>query len=430
MNLRCSTVIASVGTVALLLAGCSEDPKDEPGASPKAPAQAPAPVELALDIGDTPAKIGVLLAIDGTPPGQGQDVVPGAQGAQVAAYRLSLDDGTAPELVVELDDGTVEGAKSAMAALVDAGVSGVVVGSTGDHLLGAVDKAAAADVAVLLPYWRPSADVPDGVWVTGPSSGAVDERLQDALRDEELTQPMVITADGVSADGVGFAESAIFRGNNPARLVRRIDRAVETNRVDSVVIAASAPTQARLTSLLQGTQPDLPLLLTPEALSPTFASALLEGGGTTSGRLTTVGTDAADAATLVQSPQADSTASFFAALRLAAGDPAITDLLGERPMSEVASGADTMSHDAVIALTVAVAKAGSTFPADVRDALAGLKVDSTDGLAGPALDFSANPTLPSESVVVLRATTQDPGVRPAPTQLYWFAAAAKPAEAG
>lgn len=415
-----TATVASVAVLAVLaLAGCSDD--EEKKAEPPAP-RAPAPVELAVDTGsDEPVKIGVLLAVS-TAPGQGQDVQAGAQGARVAAYRLGLDGGTRPDLVVEVDDGTDEGAEEAMTKLVEAGVAGVVVASTGDHLADAVEKAAESDVAVLAPYWRPDVDVPDGVWITGPARGAVDLRLQQALDQRGVDKTLLVTADGITVDGVEVTDTDEFDAGDPSATVEAVEKEVKAKRVDSVLVAASAPTQATVVSLLQGALPSLPIVLTPEALSPDFAEQLTEAGGTTSGRLTTVGVDAGDASTLTQSAQADSVAAYFAALRLAAGDTSVTDLLGDQPMADAAAGADTASHDAVVALVRAVAAAGATDPAAVRDVLAGLSLDAGDGLAGPPLDFGADPTLPADDVVVLQSTTQDPGVRPTPAPLYWFAA--------
>jgi hypothetical protein len=430
-----AALVASGLVAAAALTGCSgDDEPDEPAPSEQAaggsggPAQPPAPVELTVETSE-PARIGVLLAVS-TEPGQGQDVLPAAQGAEVAAFRLGLDGGTAPELVVEIDDGTPAGARRAMSALVDGGVSGVLVASTGDHLAPAVQAAASDGVAVLAPYWRPRVDVPDGVWLTGPSTGAVDQRMQEVLQSQGLDSTLVVTGDGVSVDGVPSVQTATFRGNNPTRLLDRIGRLVEDGEIDSVVIGASAPAQARLVTLLQGEQPDLPVVLTPEALSPVFPEALLGAGGTTSGRFTTVGPDATDTTTLSSTPEADSVASFFAALRLAAGDPEQTDLLGERPFADVADSADAISHDAVVALVRAVAEAGDGDPRAVRDALGGLSLGRADGLAGPPLDFGGNPTMAADDVVVLQGTSQDPGVRPSPTPLTWFAVPAADAAAG
>ena len=88
--------------------------------------------------------------------------------------------------------------------------------------------------------------------------------------------------------------------------------------------------------------------------------------------------------------------------------------------------ADTRSHDAVVALVTAAAKAGSSDPAAVTKALSGLTVTHADGLAGPDLHLGAAGTLADDDVHALQASTQDPGLRPAAAaaepRLFWFSA--------
>jgi len=433
---RRAVPLALALTAGLVLTGCSggSDDDDQEKSAPAGDAREPVSVAIGGGGGrEVQPDIGVLLAVS-TDPGQGQDVLPGAQGAAVAAYRLGLDGGTRPDLTVEVDDGTADGARAAVERLVDEGVSGIVVASTGDHLTDAVGAASRADVPVLLPYWRPSGDLPDGVWTTGPSAAAVDARMLGALDRRGLDQPFLITADDVTAPGVSAAREQAYRGNNPDGLVGKLRSAVRNKQVDSVVIAASAPTQARITSVVQGRVPQLPVLLTPEALSPIFAEALAEDGGTASGRFSTVGADAADITTLGSDARAESAAAYFAGLRMAAGDPEALDVLGEREFAQVASGADVASHDAVVVLARAAQEAGSAAPAQVAEALAGLSLDGADGLAGPALDFATPSAMAADDVAELVGTTQDPGVRPVAagddtTRLFWFAVPADGADA-
>ena len=140
--------------------------------------------------------------------------------------------------------------------------------------------------------------------------------------------------------------------------------------------------------------------------------------------LTTAGLDTDDVAALDPGTEGAAVSAYLAALRVTAEDGDVTDFFDDEKFETVAGAADARSHDAVVALVTAAAAAGSAEPGDVRDALAGLTPDASDGLAGPALDFSAPAAVSGDAVVSLQATTQDPGLRPvdlagAP-RLYWF----------
>ncbi|MBD8870509.1 ABC transporter substrate-binding protein [Nocardioides donggukensis] len=404
----------------LILAGCSsgEEERTDTGRPVVS-----SPVELSVETPTAePIRIGVITTLSAVP-GQGADALPGAEGAQVAAFRLGLGDQRV-ELDVVDDGGTERGARAAVAQLVDSGVAGIVAASTGDHLLPALGDAAAAETAVLLPYLRVGDELPDGTYLTGPSADAVGSALAGVMRSHDLSKPFLVSADGVLAPGIDPPQQSFLSGRDSDDvLVARIRRARRAGAIDSAVIAASAGSQARVVSRLQGAVGDLPLVLTPEALSPVFADKLQETAGTTSARFLTVGVDSADTATLTAGPRAESVASYFAALRLLSQDDQARDLTDSLPFSEVAAGADTRSHDAVVALVTAALDAGSVSAPDVLVSLDGLQVDSGDGLAGPELDFSSAAALPTDAVVELNATTQDPGVRPVadPGTVFWFA---------
>lgn len=411
-------LVALVGGVtAAGLAGCADDPTPEATGSPFAQP----PVELAVEQPTAdPVRVGVIATLS-SDPGQGTDVLEPAEGAQVAAYRLELG-GQPVELEVADDQGTEAGARAAVEDLVNSRVSGIVAATTGDHVLPALADAAAADTAVLLPYVRTGSELPDGVWLTGPSASAVGDVLADAMADDRLSRPFVVTADGVTVPGIDAAAETRFTAGDTDAVVARLRRALRRDEVDSAVIAASAPSQAALVSRLQGSATDLPLVLSPESLSPDFAADLQDAEGTIAARFVTAGVDASDTTTLTSGERADAVASYFSALRMMS-DTDRLDLFDSVPFAEVATGADTASHDAVVALVTAAVEAGSSAPAEVRSSLSGLTLDASDGVVGPALDFSTTEAMADEAVVELNATSQDPGVRPAADagSLFWFA---------
>lgn len=402
--------LALVATTAL--AGCTGSDDAPP---PREPAEVGLTVKGVKDI-----SIGLLVS-SASSAGEGSDYTGPSAGAELATYRLRLGD-TKVQIKIADDQGNADEATTDVQTLIDEGVSGIVVATSGQHVLPALETASAAGVAVVAPYLRTEQPLPDGVYVTGPSEDAITASIERAMKTDEVAAPAVVTADDVPVPVVGPAAPLPFTGSGLDDLVETVTKGVEKKTFDSVVVSASAASQGAVVAALQGAVPDVPIYLTPEALTPAYASALDNNSGTTSGRFVSVGAPASDSTTLGSTTAADSAAAYFAALRLAAGDESFTSALDETPFSTVAADADLPSHDAVLALVRAAAKARSGEPAKVASALATLKLGVKDALAGPALDFTSSYALPADSVAPLYATTQDPGVRPAGDSpvLTWF----------
>ncbi|MGJ9421832.1 ABC transporter substrate-binding protein [Aeromicrobium sp. CF3.5] len=404
-----STTIAL--TTALALTACTGDDDGSP--------LPPAEVALSID-GVEDMSLGLVVSSTSAP-GEGADHTGPAAGAELAAYRLQLGD-TPVDLTVVDDQGDADEAVAVVEDLVDQGVSGIVLATSGSHVQPALSAASAAGVPVVAPYLRTTEPLPDGVWVTGPSEDEISAGIAEAMAADQVDSPTVITADDVPVPAASSAAEVAFSGATLDDLLENLDEAVEEGDTDSIIVSAAASSQGAILAALQGAQPDLPVYQTPEALSPSFASSLSQREGTTSGRFVAIGAPATDTATLGSSDEASSAAAYFAALRLAAGDAAFLSGLDGAPFSELAVDADLPSHDAVLALVRAAASAESTDPAQVSAALAALTPGVEDSLAGPALDFTSSGALPAENVTPLYATTQTPGVRPADLApaLTWF----------
>jgi ABC-type branched-subunit amino acid transport system substrate-binding protein len=408
---RTAAVLTLVLAASTSLAACTGD--DAP------PPREPAAVGLKTDSPDD-LKIGVLVSST-SDPGEGADYLGPSAGADLAAYRLKLG-GTKVALTVVDDQGDADEAKDGIQTLVDRGVSGIVLATSGAHVLPALQTAAGAGVPVVAPYLRTEEDLPDGVFVTGPSEDAISAGIEQAMSADEVSAPTVVTADDAPVPAVGDAVPVDYTGDNLDSLVGKIAKAAKKKRTDSVVVSASARSQGRVVAALQGAVPDLPVYLTPEALTPAFTDELDEADGAPSGRFVTIGAPASDTSTLGSGSSAESAAAYFAALRLASDDTSFTSGFDHTVFSDVAAVADLPSHDAVLALVRASAAAKSSDPDKVVAALAGLKIGVAQALAGPALDFTSSHALPDSAVVPLHATTQDAGVRPAgdTPSLTWF----------
>lgn len=435
-GVRAAVAGATVATLAVLGACTApEPPAAVPGLRPE--------LSRSGEVAE-PVRLGVLV-----PPleGAGSEFRPLVEGARVAAYRFGLG-GDAVGLRVGLDDGTADGAFRAMRALLDEGVAGVVLASRGAHTADAVAAADAAATAVVLPYGS-AGGLPPGAWSVAPGPDAVAARVQDALDGLGVSRPYrVVAADrlDVAPDatqsrdartgGAAAGEASpdeqtpTGTGDDPEATAAEIVALLEERRVDAVVVDAPAVDQAALVVALQGLlgTRQLPVVLTPEALTPVFGD-VLAGAGTSGGRLVGVGTDAQDHGALTGSGSGSRTAAFLAAVRLAAGDPACRNVYDDDTCAVGVPRADAASHDAALALVRAVDAAGSVEPARVREALGSLQLGRVDGLAGPGLDFRTAQALADDDVVVLHASTSDPGVRPTAADgsraaLSWFAGAA------
>lgn len=367
--------------------------------------------------------IGVEVTLTG-PPGEGAEWRDAAQGAVVAARRFALG-GTDVTLVAVNDKGTSAGAAAAIKTMAGRNVAAVVVATSGPHVAAGLAEAASSAIPVLMPYDLGAGGAAGQVWSTGPGRRATDTALVAAMADRGLDAPLLVDAGGGPVTGLTPREVQTYAaGGDAAALAqgvargqRQLDRAV-----DSVVVSGAPELQATVVAALQGAGVDVPILLTPQAVSPAFPPALAGAGGSLSGQLLSVGLDDGDATALEATDAGRALAAYFSGLQLAADDPSTKDLFGDRPFAEVASAADVSSHDAVVAVVRAAAVAKSTEPAEVARALPGLRVGRADGVAGAPLDFASTETVADDAVVPLASTAVSPGVRPAAEDpaLFWF----------
>lgn len=411
---------AAAGMVLVVLAGsaaCSSD---------KAKPVRPPEVGLTGKVPDG-LRIGLMVTLSSAP-GEGADWATAASGAQVATYQYQLG-GSKVVLDVVDDQGTAAGAEAAVRTLVSRKVGGVVAASSGKHLNAALQVAAGQHTAVLLPYRTDEGGLPANAWLTGSSAEQQAAVMAKIIDGNNWGRVIEVTGPGRSAVDVGQTDTVALT-DRPDPVLRAI-RPQRDGRVtaDAVVVDGSAEFQGKIAAAIQGVAPDLPIVLSRDALSSRFATALQEAGGALSADLVAVGPDAGDLSAVSAAKQADQAARFFQALRLVAGDPKATDLFGQAAFD--GQDADLLSHDAVIALAAAAIDAKSANAPAVLTALEKLHVGAKSGIAGPALDFSGRVAVAAEDVVPLQGTPQDPGLRPAvpessgaaaaSVRLSWFA---------
>lgn len=436
------TLIAACATVVLVAAVALAVALNRPmEAARPDPVAATVPVALHADGLPKDVSVGVILTLgqSGEP---GSEYNRAAQGAVVAAQRFGLG-GTPVSLRAENDKGTEDGARAAVRALSGQRVSGVVITSTGLQAQAAAQTAAELGLPAILPYSEPAAA--PAVWTTGPTAAAVDTALQTALVGKSrilvvedgatapASVPRVQTLSlGNFADVLAMAqEAAIQTGDQVRPLAEGVPDGAEPARVaepaDAVVITAATPQRlARVVQALQARGVSVPLILPSGAASPSFAISLAERDGTASGQLVTVAPAGGDATALQRDAQGRGMSAFLSAVRLAAGDTGVLNLVGDASFAADAWAADPRSHDAVVALTRAAALARSDEPGKVAAALGTMSFGPGEGLAGPPLDFSQPAALTAPAVPAY-ASAQDLGLRPADTnapRLVWVPAPA------
>lgn len=411
--------------VGVLVAGCTAD---SDGRRVRPVSYAPArPAAVTLDtLGKEKGVVTVGVVVTGTGArSEGGEHLGPAAGARLAQFRL----GGPQRLVLQVEDdrGTDEGAAAAVDRLLRARVAGIVYASSGPHLDAAVQHAAAAGTAVLLPYETRTRVRGPGVWRTGPSGKQVASTLQALLASRDEKAPYVLTADPADelVQGVpAVRREALGVGDGLLTAAARAAAAVAAGKADAVVVSGSSVRQAEAVAGLQEHDATTPVELGPAALAPLFSARLgqLAGAGaaTVSGQYFTAGLAATDAST------APGVTAFLAAVRLAAQDPGVLALRGRRTWSQDGgASADVRSHDAVLALAVAASRAGSTTPAAVRKALGGARLTADQGLAGAPLSFASTDAVADADVVALQASTRGPdlrgGVQETAPALQWFA---------
>lgn len=384
-----------------------------------------ATVPVAIEARGLPAdtRIGVVLTF-GSGSASGAQWNQAAQGAVVARERLE-DGGTPVELVTEGDGGTAEGARDAVAALAADGVSGIVIATEGGPATAAARAAADAGLPSILPY-APAPDGVEGAWSTAPAAEETAAAVESLLEGRENV--LLVSSRGESGLQLDTAQSLPFAAGDDADALAA-DVAFRSgvpgapdpdgsgqppapaDAVDAVVLDAAPAEQAALVTAMQSLNVQVPLVLTPDAVSPAFATALAERGGTASGQLATVGGRWGDAIALQQDPPGRAMSAFLTALRLAASDDSVANLTDDAPFRTMAEAADVRSHDAVVAFALASAAAGSAEPADVSTVLSTVVLAPGNGGAGPELDF-ASPQAFDQPLSPAYAAQQDLGLRP------------------
>ena len=363
-----------LGVAACLLTACGS------GGAKYQAAQPPSVHIAALSGLPGALRIGLVYSLTG----EGSDVAALATGAQVAAFQLQQS-GDSVNVVPVNDQGSGTLGATDVQSLV-AGtaqsrpVDAIIYASTGSHVLQAIQPALKAGIPVLLPYDSGLAQLPVGVWVTGPALNHEWSVLDHAMKKNYDGDMWRVTGSGATE---GKSSLHFTRSLTLGNLAPALQSAVTNETLPpTVLVDAGARDSARITNLLE-TVGVLNIVVGPSATSPVFASALTSSIGQVG--VTSVGIRQTDLSTT------SGVSSFLEALRLLA----VQSIQGSsEPACFAGNGAGTAdfaTHDAVLVLAKAAKNSGSTTGAALMQSIqGGLVVSKGDGLTGSVLKFSAN----------------------------------------
>ncbi|RLP06095.1 type 1 periplasmic-binding domain-containing protein [Propionibacterium australiense] len=412
-------VAALAMALVLTVSGCGGDDSTNGGGSDNTPAES---TELALRISGVPShlNVGVIVSL-GTGETEGSQWADNANGIQVAAYRLGLA-GTEVEFTTIDDRGDSAEAVNAVQALSEAGVAGIVMATSGDHVDAALARANELGVPVIAPYVQDTGALGETAWITGPSTDQVRRKLGDALASQKATAPLLVDAGSGEVSGIAYVGRADASAGDFATTIQS---QIESAGADSVIVSGPATRLGAAVAGLQNAGVQVPIICTPDALSAQFSQSLVDNNASLSAPLLSVGTNTSDAAALTSGADGNAISAYLSGVRVMAAQNKHADLSGERTFSEVAQAADIASHDALVVLADAAAEAGSTKPAKITEAMGELVLGHDDGLAGAPLDLRKHAGLPDGPMAVLSASSQDLGLRPSTTTrtLVWFTTA-------
>lgn len=417
------TRLVAVLLAAVLCVGCtSRDPEPEPSFSPVA--ASPQPVALAAEGLPDKVRIGVIVTLSSSP-GEGSDWALAGEGVKVAAERFRMG-GHDVEVVVADDRGTAAGSTEAVAELASQNVAGIVLATSGTHVVNAIAEAKERDIAVLLPYLTEDRYLADGAWATGLLRSTHDAAFNETLRVQGAGHVIQVTAPG-SIKPVGFApQDEIYfdpAAQDNTEFLKELTEAA-TEGADTIVILGDANTSALATAAVRSAGLGLPVVLTNAATSPVFSTNLLRDTGSLNGTYWSIGLATDDPAASRQDATGSSVTAFLSAVQNTALNPEVTRYFEASPFSDVAYAADAASHDAAVALVTAAARAGSSDASDVLSAIPGMVVTHDHGLVGPSLNFSRATALADGGPVPLVGTTDHTAQRPGQVpMLRWFEAA-------
>ena len=388
--------LASLAVIAMMMgAACKGDSKPT-AVKPVTNTSASGAPAVAIKTTATGTKVGLIVSSGGP----GADLKDMAAGAYVAAFRLNGASAKKDnvELIVADDNGTADGAVSAIADLASKDVVGVVYASTGEQMLAGVAKAAELGMPVVMPYADDVRLTEQGAtaYMAAPSVPQVAKELADHISKAGYSKVALVRQAGPYGDAGRAALSAAgltFASDTPITGDEIPGKAIAAGNPDAVIVWAEAAPAVAVADSLSSAGSSAAMLFSDRAAVPAFGHSVV------SSLAPAVGDGAVSVGSWAgpDTPTAAVDAFFLAKDKAVSSGATTADL----------SSADFRSHDAVLAIVAAAAQSHSR--AGVLDALKQVATNDLAGHVGAPLDFSSQQALKDDDVALLSYSTIDDG---------------------
>jgi hypothetical protein len=395
MTNRKRTAIAALSVVvALSGVACKGGSKHEGAEKARTTNESGAPA-VALKTAVKDAKVGLIVSSAGP----GADLKDMAAGAYVAAFRLNNaktgSDHVA--LVVEDDNGTPDGATSAVNSLVDQGVIGIVYASQGEQLLAGAATAAEKGVAVVFPYADDARIAEQGAtsYVASPTIAQAAAKLAGHVKNDSKIALLRQAGAYGDAGKAALADAGLsFLSDTPITATDAVPgKSIAAAAPDAVIVWADAATSLVAADALSAGGFHGEMLFGDRTPVPAFAHGI-------AGSLAPSVNDGALSAGSWAGPDMPTSAAdaFYLAREQAVSSGAVgADL----------TFADFRSHDAVLALVQAAEQKSDR--AAVLDAIKSVDTSSIAGTVGAPADFSKQLAFSDDNVALLSFSNLNDG---------------------
>ncbi len=342
------------------------------------------------------------------------------EGVSVARWRLEKS-GMEITLGVVSDNGTEEGARSAVSQLAEDGAGAIIALTTGDHTRALAEAVAESGIPVIFPY-EPRFETEADAWFYNLSpeemAGMMIEQAETLgcsssllISDDELFSAYVTLAIDSGSD-FRIATSYVITADNERsergteKIVEYLVEYYQTNQeyLECVMLDASGTDVATLITGMRSSGIDVPIITTNEAQNYTLNEAMLNSYSLL-GEVYSVGV-ADNVSLAAESSQiGDKAGVFNYAITLMKGKTGVASLSTDADFSEYGDYADLASHDALIAVVQAAANAQDASPEAITAAFYELELDPETSPVSEKLDFSSTEQSVRASYIVQAAVT-------------------------
>lgn len=329
-------------------------------------------IRVEQEIPDVPTglKVGVVVSYtEDTAEGAGWDG--NGEGITLAKWRLAQA-GTAVDTMVVSDQGSAEGAASAVKELAGANVSAIIALTQGNHT-GELAKAALGEgLPIIFPYQESPENPIDGAWYGFEPQASFNHALAERL-SEVGCSPLVSV--GPAPDGLRV-DSSVTGDDKENQVAGLLD---ESNH-GCVLVNGPAKQMATQVQQLRAKGISVPIVVGLAGANADFVKSV-SSTNPDAGSIYMYATP-----TLYQG---SAWIGFDQARTLAATTDNVESLREDTSFTQRASLADASSYEAFMSVVDASSRARSTDPSAIKGELAKVRISASDAVDGVERDFSS-----------------------------------------